>query len=67
MVSTAIPDPTPNVFYDAENGNVKKIILKKDSSGIKGTAKPLHASDSTNSPSKGTPTNGDQQGFDIGG
>lgn len=69
VVSQAIPDPNPNVFYDSDNGNVKKIILKTDSSGIKGTKKPLHSSDSTstNSPSKGTPTNGEQQGFDIGG
>lgn len=65
VVSQTITDPNPNVFYDSENGNVKKIILKKDSTGIKGISKPLHSSDSTanNSPKKGTPTNGDQQGF----
>ncbi len=69
VVSQNITDPNPNVFYDSENGNVKKIILKKDSTGIKATIKPLRSSDSipTNSPSNGTPTNGDQQGFDIGG
>lgn len=69
VVSQAIPDPNPNIFYDSENGTVKKIILKKDSTGIKGIKTQLNASDSaaSNATPKGAPTNGDQQGFDIGG
>ena len=60
-----IVDPNPNVFYDAENGNVKKIIIKKDSTGTKSTSSPHKPSSDSTKPS--APTGEDRQGFDIGG
>lgn len=65
LAEQTIVDPNPNVFYDAENGNVKKIIIKRDSTGTKSSGTSHKASsDSTRT---SAPTGEDRQGFDIGG
>lgn len=64
VAEQTIVDPNPNVFYDADGGTVKKIIIKKDSAGTKSSTPHKPVSDSTK-PS--APTDGDRQGFDIGG
>ncbi|HET6991410.1 MAG TPA: hypothetical protein VFJ43_08810 [Bacteroidia bacterium] len=64
LAEQTIVDPNPNLFYDAENGSVKKIIIKKDSTGTKSSAPHKPVSDSTK-PS--APTGEERQGFDIGG
>lgn len=63
VITQPITDPNPNIFYDSENGTIKKIEIKKDSSGIKSIIRP-HNPDSTKPVA---PTEGDRQGFDIGG
>lgn len=64
VITQPIVDPNPNVFYDSENGTIKKIEIKKDSSGIKSSVKPHNPADSAK---PFAPTDGDRQGFDIGG
>jgi hypothetical protein len=65
LAEQTIVDPEPNVFYDAENGNVKKIIIKKDSTGTKSSGTTHKAS--SDSTKTSAPTGEDRQGFDIGG
>jgi hypothetical protein len=65
ITSAGIVDPSPNVFYDADqNGNVKKIIISKKDSASKGSS---HKADSTAKTSKpaGAPTDSEQTGFDT--
>lgn len=66
ITSAEVTDPIPNVFYDPDNnGNVKKIIIKKDSASKGG----YHKADSTAKSSKpaGAPSDGDRTGFDMDG
>lgn len=64
VITQPITDPNPNVFYDSENGTIKKIEIKKDSSGTKTIIKTHNSADSTKPVA---PTDVERQGFDIGG
>lgn len=63
VITTPI-DPAPNVFYDSENGQIKKIEIKKDSASTKGPRR--SKTDSTaNIFSPGVPTESGPAGFDT--
>jgi hypothetical protein len=63
VITTAVADPEPNVFYDTENGLTRKIIMKSDSVH-KGSSR--NKADSTAKLSTpGVPTEGGTTGFDM--
>ncbi|MEO5643387.1 MAG: hypothetical protein ABIQ40_14655 [Bacteroidia bacterium] len=63
-VMSAPFDPAPNVFYDSENGQIKKIEIKRDSASARGPRR--SKTDSTaNIFSPGVPTEGGPAGFDT--
>ena len=66
ITSADVTDPIPDVFYDPDNnGNVKKIIIKKDSA----SGASSHKADSTAKTSNpaGAPIDGGRTGFDMDG
>lgn len=66
ITSADVVDPAPNVFFDADqNGNVKKIIIKKDSAA-KGSSHKADSTAKTSNPA-GAPIDGGRTGFDMDG
>ncbi len=63
LVTQPVVDPAPNVFYDSDNGQIRKIEIKRDSTSKKSSKS---KSDSTAKATKdGAPTEGEPTGFDM--
>ncbi|MDQ3111974.1 MAG: hypothetical protein M3R17_18985 [Bacteroidota bacterium] len=64
VATTPVVDPEPNVFYDSENGQIKKIEIKRDSTR-RGSGSKVKADSTANIFVPGVPTEGGPTGFDT--